>query len=586
MIKVHMLAAAIGIIFACGQGFAVTFEVNDWREMSAVNLGDGTALTEEGTVTLRSALQESNIQPGADIIEFVGASDSPLMVYSTLRISDDLTIRNGSQSVALHIRAFGDTPFRFFQVDEDVRFALEGASIQLGERGARIQAERGALMYVAPGATIFLAGCRLFDGVASSYGGGIYLDHATAILHGVSLHAFAGIDGGGLYNNEGTVVITRSVGGGSAAQRNGGLFYNRGGTVTISGGLGSGDAGEFGGSLYSDGGTVNVDWALFVGAGVAATGGGIFLTNGSSVRMSRTNVRGNQATESGAGLYIESGSVVATQCSFADNTAGGPGGGVYIAEGNSASFINCTLTANSAELGGGLYVAPGASATIGNTILAGNAGQGEFADLWGGVTSLGHNLLGIAPPGMTAFLQGALGAPLDPMLSFHELYPNTGRIINLHLLETGSPAIDMGDNNLLAHPDFIGSVCKDAADVPRVRNGVIDIGAVEFQAGTEQEPCAGHSADPRDTGIINLSNLLRMIQLFNSDGFHCDADTEDGYTPGTGDQSCSPHSSDYFPQDWRINLTELLRVIQFFNVGGYYPCPDTGTEDGFCPGVQ
>jgi hypothetical protein len=51
------------------------------------------------------------------------------------------------------------------------------------------------------------------------------------------------------------------------------------------------------------------------------------------------------------------------------------------------------------------------------------------------------------------------------------------------------------------------------------------------------------------------------------------------------DLSCAPHASDYNPQDWRINLSELLRVIQFFNSGGYHYCPTEGTEDGYCVGL-
>ncbi len=95
-----------------------------------------------------------------------------------------------------------------------------------------------------------------------------------------------------------------------------------------------------------------------------------------------------------------------------------------------------------------------------------------------------------------------------------------------------------------------------------------------------------HSADPNGDGQINLTELLRVIQFYNSGGFHCEEGTEDGYAPGPGDQTCAPHSSDYAPSgpDWRIVLTELLRIIQFYNSGGYHPCPDEGTEDGFCPG--
>jgi hypothetical protein len=98
-----------------------------------------------------------------------------------------------------------------------------------------------------------------------------------------------------------------------------------------------------------------------------------------------------------------------------------------------------------------------------------------------------------------------------------------------------------------------------------------------------------HSGDQNGDGVINLTELLRVIQFFNIRGFHCvtpPAASEDGYLPGTGgDQSCAPHASDYSPQNWQINLTELLRLIQFFNIRGYHACLDQGTEDGYCPGL-
>ncbi|HPO15256.1 MAG TPA: SUMF1/EgtB/PvdO family nonheme iron enzyme [Candidatus Hydrogenedentes bacterium] len=91
-----------------------------------------------------------------------------------------------------------------------------------------------------------------------------------------------------------------------------------------------------------------------------------------------------------------------------------------------------------------------------------------------------------------------------------------------------------------------------------------------------------HTADQDGDGKISLSELLRMIQFFNSGGYHCQAGTEDGFAPGPGDYACMPHDSDYNPQDWQIDLSELLRVIQFFNSGGYH-C-QAGTEDGYAPG--
>jgi hypothetical protein len=112
-------------------------------------------------------------------------------------------------------------------------------------------------------------------------------------------------------------------------------------------------------------------------------------------------------------------------------------------------------------------------------------------------------------------------------------------------------------------------------------------GVTEGQ-GEGAEP-GSHTADQNGDGVINLTELLRVIQFFNIRGFHCvtpPETSEDGFLPGAGeDQTCAPHASDYAPQDWQINLTELLRLIQFFNVRDYHDCPGLGTEDGFCPGL-
>jgi hypothetical protein len=90
-----------------------------------------------------------------------------------------------------------------------------------------------------------------------------------------------------------------------------------------------------------------------------------------------------------------------------------------------------------------------------------------------------------------------------------------------------------------------------------------------------------HSADTSADWEISLSELLRVIQFFNSGGFHCESGTEDGYGPGAGDQTCTPHDADYNIEDWNITLSELLRLIQMFNARVYGLDPET--EDGFIP---
>jgi subtilisin-like proprotein convertase family protein len=91
-----------------------------------------------------------------------------------------------------------------------------------------------------------------------------------------------------------------------------------------------------------------------------------------------------------------------------------------------------------------------------------------------------------------------------------------------------------------------------------------------------------HTADTDSSGQFNLTELLRVIQFFNSGGYHCDPLGEDGFAPGSGDSSGPRHDSDYLEPPWRIDLTELLRLIQFYNIRGYHRCE--GSEDGFCTG--
>ena len=92
-------------------------------------------------------------------------------------------------------------------------------------------------------------------------------------------------------------------------------------------------------------------------------------------------------------------------------------------------------------------------------------------------------------------------------------------------------------------------------------------------------------ADQDANNQISLNELLRLIQFFNSGGFGCETGTEDGFAPNDADHDCCPHNSDYNGgPSWTIDLTELLRLIQFFNSGGYHHCPADTTEDGYCPG--
>jgi hypothetical protein len=98
-----------------------------------------------------------------------------------------------------------------------------------------------------------------------------------------------------------------------------------------------------------------------------------------------------------------------------------------------------------------------------------------------------------------------------------------------------------------------------------------------------------HSADTNADALVTLSELVRVVQLRNAGGYDCAAnpdDSEDGYlldADGALSTGCPAHASDYLETDGVISLSELLRLIQLYNSGVIAPCESS--EDGFCAAV-
>jgi hypothetical protein len=144
------------------------------------------------------------------------------------------------------------------------------------------------------------------------------------------------------------------------------------------------------------------------------------------------------------------------------------------------------------------------------------------------------------------------------------------RIVDLRL-RSDSVLIDAGAKVPLA---------RDRQGDVRPQSGAYDIGADEYFTGE-----AFHSADTDRDGVVTLSELLRIIQLFHREQYRCAAaeGTEDGYTLlPVASRACAPHSADYIRQDWSIGFRELLRVVQLYNAAGYSCCTGGEEGDGFC----
>jgi len=105
-----------------------------------------------------------------------------------------------------------------------------------------------------------------------------------------------------------------------------------------------------------------------------------------------------------------------------------------------------------------------------------------------------------------------------------------------------------------------------------------------------------HTADINEDFKLGLSELLRVIELYNTRSgttrtgrYQVQSGTEDGFAPDptAGTTQSSFHAAD-FNQDSKISLSELLRVIELYNTrsgttrtGDYHI--ESGTEDGFAP---
>lgn len=178
------------------------------------------------------------------------------------------------------------------------------------------------------------------------------------------------------------------------------------------------------------------------------------------------------------------------------------------------------------------------------------------------------------------------------ILIFHNIpEPTFGAV---HLGGPGEIGPKLFDLSTLASPIVIELPLENVAEVTRgsyVRLGYPGFAPGEIrgdltctytgEGGNEGQTDEFHTADyVGPDGVIELTELLRVVQLFNVGEFGCGT-SEDGYELGSIDRTCAPADFDYSPQNWRVDLTEVLRLVQFYNARGYVG--GQPTEDGYAP---
>jgi hypothetical protein len=262
---------------------------------------------------------------------------------------------------------------------------------------------------------------------------------------------------------------------------------------------------------------------LTIQNGQGGIGGGV-LVDGGSLAISNSTITNNQGSL-GGGLGINAGDVVITGTTISGNTATRGGGIDRAASTGSLLIVNSTISGNSAgsEAGGISNFGPGtlivnttvadnrsqplstnpssnagitssaSDVQLKNTIVAGNtAGSGnvpaDITGLFDSPQASSFNLIG-AGSNVTGITNGVngnqMGTPASPIDARLGSLANNGGPTQTHLLLTGSPALDAGDNT--------GAPATDQRGLPRVLDGpdadttqTVDIGAVEQFPTIEQ----------------------------------------------------------------------------------------------------
>jgi hypothetical protein len=368
-------------------------------------------------------------------------------------------------------------------------------------------------------ATLTVSNSTLSGNSATYEGGGIFSSATLTVSNStLSDNSSAGINGsggGGIYNYASLTVISNSILSDNSARDGGGGIYNNYGTLTVSNSTLSGNSA--GGGGIRNGGTLTVSNSTLSGNS-GDGGGGIY--NGGTLTVSNSTLSGNSAGFGNGGGIYSGGTLTVSNSTLSGNSAD-VGAGIDTYFTLPVTLTNVTLTANRASaLVGGLLVGSG-SPVLHNTLIAGNfRGTGTTRDdVYGSLNPSGdYNLIGDGT-GMTGLVNGVNGNlvgsadnPIDPLLG--PLDDNGGPTLT-HALLPGSPAIDAGNNAYATDWDQRGP------GYPRIVNGIIDIGAFEYQ-GDGSGPSASGEARGRPilaAGVFDLPPRADFTPILSSATF-------------------------------------------------------------------
>ncbi|MEH2244442.1 beta strand repeat-containing protein [Nostoc sp.] len=334
----------------------------------------------------------------------------------------------------------------------------------------------------------------------------------------------AASSGGGI-NNKGTLKLTNTNVSGNTATSNGGGIANQGILSLTKSSVFDNTATSSGGGIYSEG-ILNLTKSSVYNNTTTSIGGGIYSEG--DFKLTNSIVSNNTANN-GAGIYnggdeipFNVGTATLTNSTVSGNKALEDGGGIY--NFSNLSIINSTITNNIGDSnrdgvgnGGGVFSGEFDTykyplSVVGNTIIAGNFDKSSSGNINPDVSGSsfkdsGNNLIG-NQTGSTNFttstLVGTNANPIDPKLGPLE---NNGGATLTHSLLAGSPAINAGNNSLVA-ANF--TTDQRGVGFNRIFSNTVDIGAYEVQSPITPLPVNTDTVvtNTNDSGAGSLRQAL------------------------------------------------------------------------------
>ena len=343
--------------------------------------------------------------------------------------------------------------------------------------------------------------------------GGVFILSGNATINACTIDNNSGNsvsgNGGGI-NNESTLSITNSTISGNSAGLGGGII--NAGHLTVNNcivssnsAIGTSSEDGDGGGIYTwNNGTATVTESTISGNTASSGGGGIEdAPAGGTLTVTESTISGN-SSGFGAGIDTYSSTTI-VDSTISGNLASKRVGGIWndgtLAINDSTIALDNVATAG---LGGGLYVS-GGTATLDNTIVAQNtSGTGTSPDDIDGTVSStsAYNLIGTGGSGgLTNGTNGNQVGVANPLLGSPGNYGGPTETIPLL---PGSPAIDAGSNALIP-----AGVTTDQRGLPRIVNGIVDIGAFESSGFT----ITATSGSGQSTGVLTAFSAPLVVTV-------------------------------------------------------------------------